>query len=365
MKKLKCEVLIVGGGVAGATAARELNKLRIDNILIEKDLSFKKPCGGGLVKIAFDEFDIPKSLIKKEVKSIEIISSSGLKANVDISKYPLAIVNRQEFDAKLRELAKDSGTKIINAKAYDIEIKEKIRLFAKSSKESLLIECKYLIAADGINSLVRKKALKETPSRILTYYADINENSANSCKFYFGKNLAPNCYGWLFPHFKGVNIGICSSNEKEIDLYFKNFAKSLGFSNNIKAKGYYLANWKSELYFKDNIFYIGDSASLVLPFTYEGIYYAMKSAKLASLAIAKNNPSFYKESWHKLYYKKFRFLQISQKIFLQNDYIINKMVKLFNNKRFANSAVEYWIGNKKALSKLETIKKAYSLLKSV
>jgi heterodisulfide reductase subunit A-like polyferredoxin len=46
--KTECEILIIRGGQAGSTLAKELSKNSIDNILIQRNLTFKKPCGGGL-----------------------------------------------------------------------------------------------------------------------------------------------------------------------------------------------------------------------------------------------------------------------------------------------------------------------------
>jgi geranylgeranyl reductase len=45
--------------------------------------------------------------------------------------------------------------------------------------------------------------------------------------------------------------------------------------------------------YEKRIFYVGDSASLVMPFTYEGIYYALKSGHLAAEAILKKDTQWY------------------------------------------------------------------------
>ena len=68
MKSFDCDVVVVGGGPAGSTAARELANFGFSVVLLQKDLSFQKPCGGGVVLSAFDEFDLPKSLITKTIK---------------------------------------------------------------------------------------------------------------------------------------------------------------------------------------------------------------------------------------------------------------------------------------------------------
>ena len=65
---LRTKVLIIGGGPAGSTAARFLAKEGIDTILLERNFSFVKPCGGGIPDAAFDELGIPRNIIKKMSK---------------------------------------------------------------------------------------------------------------------------------------------------------------------------------------------------------------------------------------------------------------------------------------------------------
>ncbi len=80
--KLSAKVLVIGGGPAGATAARFLADQGIDVILLERNLFFVKPCGGGLSIGAFDELGIPKTAIKKEVKKIRVISPLGERLDI-------------------------------------------------------------------------------------------------------------------------------------------------------------------------------------------------------------------------------------------------------------------------------------------
>ena len=53
--RLSAKVLIIGSGPAGASAARYLAAHGRDVLLLEKNLSFEKPCGGGLSLRAFEE----------------------------------------------------------------------------------------------------------------------------------------------------------------------------------------------------------------------------------------------------------------------------------------------------------------------
>jgi len=361
MQNINIDILIIGGGPSGANAARYLTLGGANVILIEKNFNFDKPCGGGLFVQAFDEFDIPKSLIKKYVNFIDIVSSKKDKIAVDISKFPLGIVHRKEFDSTLRDMAKDAGAKVIEAKMNKISAYNDSVIAEATRKDGgkIRIKANYVIAADGVNSKTRQLILKEKPNSILTYYADIANRDINSCQFWFGDDISPKYYAWIFPHYKGINIGLVANKKKEVKNFYTNFLTKANIAENPKPKGYFIPDWKPMKLYSNRVLFV---ASLVMPFTYEGIYYALKSGKLAAEALLKNNPKLYEESWNNLYLKRFKFFKLLQKIFLHNDFFSNKMCQLYKHKKFQNAVLGYWRGTKKTSNFLGTIYKVIKIL---
>ncbi len=360
MNTLIVKTVIIGGGPSGANAAKYLAASKEDVLLIEKDLSFDKPCGGGLFFKAFDEFHIPQALIKRVVNTIDIISPKLKKVTIDISKHPLAVVHRQEFDKTLRDLAVETGAQLLKAKVINISTKaDGIEVLVHQlDGAKLTIHAKYAIAADGVNSFVRRQLLDEHPNRVLTYYANLKEKTSSSCQFWFGDDISPKHYAWVFPHYDGINIGLVADNKDRMREYYNNFFSKAKIGGTLpKPKGYFIPHWKRMTLYRDNVFYVGDSASLVLPFTYEGIYYALKSGKLAADAIIKDDPQLYEKSWNRLYLKKFKFLRILQTLFLRNNWWASKMVSFYQHQKFQKSVIEYWSGSKKPEGVFKTLYK--------
>ena len=360
MQSLRVKIAIIGGGPSGANAARYLANAKENVLLIEKDLSFDKPCGGGLFLKAFDEFNIPKNLIKKVINTIDIISPKLEKVSVDISKHPLAVIHRQEFDRTLRELAVKAGTQLLKAKVVNIITKSnRVEIIALQNDGSeIAISAKYAIVADGVNSSARKQLLKEHPSKILTYYANLVGKESNTCQFWFDDDISPKHYAWIFPHHNGINIGLVANNRDRMREFYSNFFTKAKIGDTLpKPKGYFIPHWKRMTLYKNNVFYVGDSASLVLPFTYEGIYYALKSGKLAANAIIEGNPLLYEKTWNNLYLKKFRSLRILQNIFLRDNWWTDKMVSLYKHPKFQNAVIGYWSGSKEPKGVFKTLYK--------
>ena len=365
MDDIKCMVAVIGGGPSGANAARTLAQGGVDVVLIEKDFSFEKPCGGGLFLRAFDEFDLPKSLIKKRVDTIDIVAPTLEKVSVDISDFPLGVVHRQAFDHTLRKLAETSGAALIEAKMHSISTEAgSVTIEAhRTDGKMIQILAEYVIVADGVNSPSRRRLLGENPSRVLTYYADLHDEQTASCQFWFGDDISPGYYAWIFPHHKGINVGLVADDKHRMRQFYDRFFAKAGIKEAApKPKGYFIPHWKPMTLYRDRVFYVGDSASLVLPFTYEGIYYALKSGKLAAEAILKNDPDLYEKSWNGLYLKKFKFLRILQSIFLRNDWWATQMSRFYRHPKFQRAVIGYWSGAKEPSGFFSTIYKAFKAL---
>ncbi len=341
---LETDILIVGGGPAGSIAAKYLSKSGIKNTLVQRNFDFKKPCGGGIRIDAFSEFEIDKSLIQKQVNTIALVYKTT-KIEVDISDFPLAIVDRVTFDRHLREDAKSMGTTIYEAtfvslERFDEYIISKIML----NKEYIEIKSNYIIAADGVHSKVRKLVNGDNVSSGLTSYIDITSKEYSICEFHFGEEVAGRYYAWAFPHASGSNIGTLAEKNP---IYLNNLLDNLKIKERSKPLGYSIPHFENNIFYKDRVYFVGDSASQVLPFTYEGIYYAMSSAKILAEVIAnKQDTDEYEREWNKKHYNKFTTLRTLQYFFLRNNFTIWIMISLYKSKHIQREMVKYWLGKR-------------------
>ncbi len=320
------KILVIGGGPAGATAARFLAK-QFDVTLIQ-DKIWDKPCGGGVKTKMFNEFNIPKKLIKHKLNHVYTNYKKD-KIKIDLKGENLNIIKRYEFDQALRNLATDSGAKLIYGRFKGFKNK---KAEIEINKEKILFDYDILIAADGVNSTVRKHTNVSAVPKIITYYAKI-EKKTKICEFYFDKNLGGKYYAWKFPHMDKTHIGSAGLDS------FNNFCKFL----NIKAKpkGYFIPSWKENILIQqNNIYFVGDAAGQVMPMSFEGIYYAISSAKILANSII--NGLDYQKEWNKRFLKDFKFMKLIEKI--HKSKLRNFMGKLNKFNFFQKFAVSLWLG---------------------
>ncbi len=337
------EVLVVGGGPAGAILSKELANAGVANILIQRNFGFKKPCGGGIRLDAFEKFGIDRSLIKHRVTALALVHKER-SVEIDISLTPIAIVERVEFDAALRHDAKEAGSEVLEAAFVAFEREN--TMFVSKIKiggDYEFVRSKTIVAADGAHSKLRKLLLAPPQKSILSLYCDITQKSYKRCEFHFGSDIAPNHYAWAFPHAQGANIGtVCS--EKHCFLHFK---EQLEITQVTKDLGYPIPLYEEPIFFCDGVYFVGDAASQVLPFTYEGIYYAMSAAQILSSVLVENaDPKEYETRWSKRHKRHFKTLQKLQKIFLYNDFMTMLMLRLYESKTIQREMIRLWLGER-------------------
>jgi geranylgeranyl reductase len=342
--KLKTKVVVVGGGPAGAIAARSLAEYGVEVILLERNLSFKKPCGGGLPFNAFEELRIPKTVIDREVKSIRIVSPMGERLDIEFGEGSLAIVERGKFDGVLRTEAEKLGAEIVEGDFIGLITGGKgYQIVANVNREKTEICSEYIVAADGVNSKVRS-ALGIRPCKsFITVSERIKAVKTDFCEFWFGSSHAPGSYSWVFPTTEGVSIGTGSSEPGKTIALLKKFKYKRGITQEGISRIYKIPIWKGDLYNKNNVIFTGDSAGQVMPLIYEGIYYAMRAGEFAARAIIEGKAFNYKKMWDSAFHKRFYFMDKLRKYFYKNDLSAEKFVAFYRRTEVQEASIRLWL----------------------
>ncbi len=342
--KLSAKVLVVGGGPAGAIGARTLAEWGFEVILVERNLSFEKPCGGGVPLSAFDELGIAKGMIKREVRNIRIISPIGEKVDIALKGGSLGIVARGEFDKALRSEAEKKGVQVIEGEFRWITTGHKeyrVETIIKGIKTEITSE--YVIAADGVNSRVRAAVGIKPPKALVAFSEKIKGIDTDCCEFWFGVSHAPGSYSWVFPAPEGISAGTGSPDPGKVLALYQVFRKKRGITIEGLKRVYKIPRWEGDLYNKNNIIFAGDSAGQVMPINYEGIYYAMKAGEFAARAIIEGKAINYKKMWKSSFQKKFSLMDKLGRYFLKDDASLERLVALHRRPEVQEASMRLWL----------------------
>ncbi len=89
--------------------------------------------------------------------------------------------------------------------------------------------------------------------------------------------------------------------------------------------------------------FAGDAAGLVMPMSCEGIYYAMRSGKMAAEAILSGKPKNYEKEWKRKFGRQFNFMRRLQKYSLRNDRAIEILIKIHEREEVQNASMRLWL----------------------
>ncbi|MDN3644775.1 geranylgeranyl diphosphate reductase [Pontixanthobacter aestiaquae] len=295
------DVVVVGGGPSGATAAHDLTMQGHKVMLLDKAGRIK-PCGGAVPPRLLKDFDIPESLLVAHAKSARIIAPSNTKVNMPCGDGYVGMVDRDQFDEWLRTRASEAGATRVTGKCEDVlDRPDGLATVAyRTDRNAKLttVTARCVIGADGARSRVAQQCIPngENVKCVFAYHEIVKvpeDNTADyepdRCDVYYQGHLSPDFYAWVFPHGKTASIGLGSANKGfPLRETTKLMREQTGFSKweTIRKEGAPiplkpLKRWDNGR----NVLVAGDAAGVVAPSSGEGIYYAMYAGRMSADAV--------------------------------------------------------------------------------
>jgi len=312
---LNFDVIVVGAGPAGATAAKVLGDAGIATLLLDKaEFPRDKPCGGGISARVIKRFpylaDALAGIPTKWISRVYFESPDGSAVEYRSNQPLYVMVRRCEFDHLLFSLAR-AGVEFQAALVRKIVLTpDSVVVSADVDGKLSEYRCQVVLGCDGANSVVARASglrsgriqseyaidmMEETP------YDELNLRGRDRMYVYY-RIQGQYGYGYVFPKAGHVNLGIGF----KLDYYLsqlrgRHYSYHQAFTEELKIKGL-LEGESNEKHFRafplpisgplertyaDRMLLAGDAGGFVNAFTAEGIYYAMVSGEHAGQAAAK------------------------------------------------------------------------------
>lgn len=301
--KTDFDVVVVGGGPAGATAAHDLARRGHKVLMIDKEGRIK-PCGGAIPTRAIRDYDIPLDLLTARIGAARIISPKGEKVSMEIGdRGYVGMVDRDVFDPWLRDRAEKAGATKMIGSFLSLAYRDDgavVLTVEPNGVERQEITAKAVIGADGANSAVRRATFgpKARPPYVFAYHEIVKSPPGRTehfdpdcCDVVYDGRVSPDFYGWVFPHGEHTSIGVGSAVKghslKEATRRLREDA-GLADAETIRVEGAPLP-LKPMRRWDDGkaVLLVGDAAGVVAPSSGEGIYYAMLTGELGADATEK------------------------------------------------------------------------------
>ncbi len=320
---VRAEVLVVGAGPAGATAARTLAAAGVSTLLLDRAAFPRhKPCGGALSARVTRRFPYLQPALHRIathwISRVRLEGPSG--GCVDLrSDTPAALmIRRIEFDALLATLAGEAGARVV-AGADVAHARQHDEHVVVTTRDGRCFSGRYLIACDGVHSTTARKLgiVDAWPRNALAI--DMMEETSNAslrardpgclwvqygCRApgVNGSNALWEGYAYVFPKRDHINVGVGyllpayrAASRGPAYASHRAFVERLaarGIVEGESQRGSFTpflipVSGPRRVLSNGRVLLAGDAAGFVHGLTAEGIYYAMVSGDLAAATLIR------------------------------------------------------------------------------
>jgi geranylgeranyl reductase family protein len=318
------DVIVVGAGPAGATAAIDLVQRGYNVLLIDRnEFPRDKPCGDavslGCIEI-LHRLGLGDKIAAAETRGefypllhMRLVSPAGHILHANFQEGQLGersyVAPRVFFDALIQQHAVESGAQFLAADVKEPIVQDGLvtGVRARVNGDVKELRSRVVIGADGVTSAVMRHIRPETNQHIdhhravaLRAYIEDLELFPNEVEFYLYKDFLPG-YAWIFPTADdqaniglGMRLDLFRKSKKNLKKMLRDFLDKPAIRERLKHGGVIrdVAIWQLNFgsqnklqHAFDGALLIGDAAGFINPLTGGGIHNALISAELAAQTI--------------------------------------------------------------------------------
>lgn len=339
-----------------------------DGLILDKKAKIGRPVrsGEGISCQSLERLDIKprRAWISASIDVVQRIAPNG-KVFGRLQKDLGYIIDKTKFEEFLASRCKAK----IRLRTEVVDLEQKDNLWVVKTKNNKIFKSKYLIGADGVHSIVRRKIFKESLDFLpaIQYLVKLEKKINTSvAKIYLDSEKFPKGYAWIFPKSKTTaNIGL-GGEGNHFHEKFKGFLeevvkKEYGRTKILENRsGIISYGGTRSAIFKDNALLVGDAAGLADPIFLGGINQAMWSGKIAAECILQDEVDLYESKIKSLPFADSRLIKAREIFYSVDNQAFNELGEVLEGK--GTSYLKTFPGILKFISKPHLRKNLFTFL---
>jgi geranylgeranyl reductase family protein len=299
---VKVDVLVVGAGPAGSTAAIHLARGGARVLLADKArFPRDKPCGGGLTGRALKRIPVdPSPVVERDVDRFELRLRYGSRFARSYTEPLIRMTQRRRLDAFLAAQAAEAGADFRDGTKVEVTELNDGGVEARVGDEVVFADA--LVGADGANGVIaRATGLGDGIVRGVALEGNV---PLDRLRGDLGQTavielaVVPGGYGWVFPKGDHANLGVggWGSEGPRLRDHLDRLARAHGLTVDdlTELRGHRLPMRRlGTPAAAGRALLVGDAAGLVDPLSGDGMYEAFVSARLAADAVLADDLAGY------------------------------------------------------------------------
>lgn len=307
MKERSCDVLVVGGGPAGAEAARAAAAAGAAVLLVDRRVRPGEPvqCGEWVPRLICSRVPVPPAAVAAAVTTMRTRLWAGRPGGagsweVQDLAAPGLMLDRAAFDRSLLERAAQAGAEVWSGAAavgFEGHGEGGVTALVRRGKEAVLVRAAVLVGADGARSAVGRAAGLVNGEAVLALQRELPcTGGGATVEVYLHPDFAGG-YGWFFPKGRTANVGVgvnpaLAGRERlpallaRLEAMLRAEGKVTGQAVRITG-GWIPVGGMLPRVRAGRILLAGDAAGLAHPVTGAGVLPAVVSGALAGAAAAE------------------------------------------------------------------------------
>ena len=300
---MRCDVLVVGAGPGGSTAAYLLSKggARVLLVDIKRSPGVPVQCAEFVpaqLEHRFPEF-FPKEVVAQRVGNMIHFTPWGEVVSMPSEGYML---RRDVFDANIAKLAVENGAELLLRTRFLGFEDGKVWLENIDRRERFSVEVGFVIGADGPRSKVARSTGEHTEGFLTAAQFIMPLRESLDDLLIFFRDYIPGGYGWVFPKGKLANVGVGIDPSYPVNVMhtLRRFIREVVSEGLVEERilgrtgGWIPAEGVKDP-FRGRVLLVGDAGGFCHPITGGGIANAVYTGAMASEALLEGSPQNYEE----------------------------------------------------------------------